>query len=173
MDESIYDYLKENYNIENIDYKFKRDYIKNPLKAIKRGFIVNVEKPIKEDFEYLYITLNLTRENTSKFFNVSPSLIKLWAKYYNLKKETNKILNNTKNTVIKKFGVEYAGQSKICQEKAKTTNLKKYGCENPFQNDEIKEEMRMKLAKTKATGENLIYQIDQIENAPQPDNLSK
>ena len=44
-------------------------------------------------------------------------------------------------------------------------------CEMEY--DEIKEEMRMKLAKTKSTGENLIYQIDQIENAPEPDNLSK
>ena len=34
MSDNIYNYLKENFNINVTDYQFKRDYIKEPL--IKR-----------------------------------------------------------------------------------------------------------------------------------------
>ena len=57
MSKNIYDYLKENFNIET-DYKFKRDYIKNPLKISQ--YSKYTENPFKEDLEYLYITLNIS-----------------------------------------------------------------------------------------------------------------
>ena len=49
---TIYEYLETNFNIKVTDYKFKRDYIKNPLRKW-------VDKSYKEDLEYLYITKNI------------------------------------------------------------------------------------------------------------------
>lgn len=44
-----------------------------------------------------------------------------------------------KNTMVEKYGVEYAAQSYIFRDKMKKSNLEKYGVEHPIQNNEIKE----------------------------------
>jgi len=40
---------------------------------------------------------------------------------------------------MEKYGVQYAFQSEICKEKIKSTNIERYGFENPSQNAEISE----------------------------------
>ena len=61
--EDIYTYLESVYKIDNIQYVFKRDYIQNPLKQVLRkkfgGLIL--EKPFKEDIEYLYNQINILK----------------------------------------------------------------------------------------------------------------
>jgi len=44
-----------------------------------------------------------------------------------------------KNTMVEKYGVEYAAQSDVFRDKMKKSNLEKYGVEHPIQNNEIKE----------------------------------
>ena len=48
MAENIY--IK--YNIDKS--KLKRDYILNPLRKSKQGFITKIEEPYKEDIHFLY-----------------------------------------------------------------------------------------------------------------------
>lgn len=53
---TIYEYL----NISKEEYKFKRDYIENPLKKLPRkGGGIEYEKPFDEDLKYMFIDLNL------------------------------------------------------------------------------------------------------------------
>lgn len=55
-----------------------------------------------------------------------------------------------RNTCIEKYGVPYALQSELVKQKAIETNIKVYGCENPMQNNEIKEEIRKSLYKNQS-----------------------
>lgn len=49
----------------------------------------------------------------------------------------------TKKTNIKKYGCENAFQNKKVQEKQKNTVKEKYGCDNVFQNEDIKEKAKL------------------------------
>lgn len=52
---------------------------------------------------------------------------------------SSQVLNKAKNTNMEKYGVEYATQDKKTIEKQKQTNLKKYGSESVLQNSSILE----------------------------------
>lgn len=86
--------ISEKYNIDVS--KLKRDYITNPLKIVPSkcpiGYIV--EKPYKEDFEYLFIELNITRKDLSLYFGVSDPQIKIWNRNFKCIKSRNKIIEN-------------------------------------------------------------------------------
>ena len=86
MSNDIYSYIKENFGIEITDYQFKRDYIKEPLKLVIRkkfgGLIY--EKPFKEDLEYLYITLNLSRPEVSNILLCSDASIGKFIKFFGI-----------------------------------------------------------------------------------------
>ncbi len=47
-----------------------------------------------------------------------------------------------KNTMVDKYGVEYAAQSQIFIDKMKETTLERYGVENANQSEEIREKIR-------------------------------
>ena len=49
-----------------------------------------------------------------------------------------------KKTNMEKYGCEYPSQNEQIREKVKQTFLKKYGCENPFQNKDIQEKIKQK-----------------------------
>ena len=54
MSDNIYDKY-------NVDFSLlKRDYLKNPLNITLNG--KGSEKPFKQDLEYLYITLNIRKD---------------------------------------------------------------------------------------------------------------
>ena len=75
---------------------------------------------ISEDELYnLYIIQNLSITEIGNIFNVSEATI------YNR---------------IKKYGIKKSLEKS--KEKRRQTNLEKYGCENPFQSDEIKEKIK-------------------------------
>ena len=90
MSNDIYSYIKENFGIEITDYQFKRDYILNPL---KRG-----EKPFKEDLEYLYLTINLTREKLCQLFNKGIHPIKHYISSFSLFKPMKLSIKNSIKT---------------------------------------------------------------------------
>ncbi len=47
-----------------------------------------------------------------------------------------------KNTMVEKYGVEYAAQNEKFKDKMKISNLEKYGCEYGLQNEEVKEKIK-------------------------------
>ncbi len=60
-------------------------------------------------------------------------------------------LNKAKQTNLERYGFENAFQNKVLQEKQKQTNLEKYGVKNPRQTDSIKR--KIKLTKLKKYGD--------------------
>ena len=47
-----------------------------------------------------------------------------------------------KNTMVDKYGVEYAAQSQVFMDKMRETSLERYGVEYPNKNEEVKEKIR-------------------------------
>ena len=72
------------------------------------------------------------------------SLKEGYAEYCSAKCVANSdiVREKTKSTNIKKYGVENPNQSNIVREKTKSTNIKKYGVENPFANPTVKEQIK-------------------------------
>ena len=63
----------------NIDTtRLTRDYTKQPLGKL--------EKPAKEDLEYLFKELGMTVEALTKYFNKGKSSVGRWLAKYNIKK---------------------------------------------------------------------------------------
>jgi len=55
--------------------------------------------------------------------------------------------NKMKASMLEKYGVEHPNQSEEIKEKIKKTNLKKYGCEYGLQNEEVKEKKKVTYLK--------------------------
>lgn len=129
------------YTLYNIDKsKLKRDYIKEPLKKIKintpTGYMI--EKPFKEDLEYLFIELNLTQQELYNYFNVKHSTFGNWMKFYNIKKGVKLRIKNTEKNNMKKYGVKWCNQLPEYFKNHLITNKKKYGVEYFSQSIEYK-----------------------------------
>lgn len=123
---NIYQYLKNELNI-NTNYIFRRDYIQSPLQKIIDNTGNHWEKPYKEDLKYLYIELNITRNDLQKLFNIPLTTFKRILRNYDIKKSVDKYVNNTKKYVVSTYGVENIFQINSIKEKSKNTKLIKYG----------------------------------------------
>lgn len=88
MSKTIYEYIKETFGIDVVDYTFKRDYIVNPLVRLKTKGNPK-ELPYKEDIEYLYLTLNLNIKDLQIIFASSEDLVRKSLEVYKIKKSKN------------------------------------------------------------------------------------
>ena len=138
--------------------KLLRDYKKEPLKIIKRKF----ETPLKEDIIELYITQNLKKKEIAEYFGVSESVLKGFLREYNISKPKINIprdklkelyidknmsrdevaeyfgVNSTTITVYcRKYNIPHKSEKQKYQIRVKTVK-RKYGVENQFQREEIK-----------------------------------
>lgn len=146
---------------KNIDKtRLKRDYIKNPL--IKGKGSSPSEKPYKEDLEYLYIELNLSKIELGKYLNLPSTSLSKVLSFYNIKKDKNKILKNMKQTLMEKYGVDNISKTQYFKNAYKQTMLEKYGVEHYSQTNDYKIKFKRTLKKNgKCRGsdeENIIYQ---------------
>lgn len=160
---TIYEYIKTNFDIDCSQYNFTRDYIQQPLQKYRepKRNQLTYELPNECDFIYLYITLNLSKNDLSKLFNVSNLIItKTIMKYKIIKDRKLGILNRNKTnlekygtitpsklqhvkdkqekTNLERYGCKSTSQNIMVKNKIIKTNLKRYGCENVFQNEDIK-----------------------------------
>lgn len=78
--------------------KLSRDYNINPLHA--------GEYVCYNDLYYLYITLNLTKQELTKIFNISTSKIEKSLKIAKIKKPHQLYLQRSKETSLKKYGID-------------------------------------------------------------------
>lgn len=165
-------YKKYNVNISRL----KRDYEKNPLgKVFKEIYIEGtnklhsrryiIEKPYKEDIEYLYIELNIPLKDILGYFNLKRFTFGEIRRFYDIKKSYLAQHKNTekyymenygvksssclkenkekaKQTCLKRYGVKHSSQYEKIKNKIKQTNLERYGFENPQQCERIKEKKR-------------------------------
>ena len=173
MADNIYDYLKENFNINVTDYQFKRDYIKEPLRITSKysGSGKYAEKPYKEDLEYLLLKLNLSRNIILKLFNRSKNTLNKWIKLFNITISKDSILKKRKQTNLDRYGVENLMLLNSVKEKIKQTCLQKYGVENQFQNEQIKD--KIKKTNLKKYGKTSYTQTDEYINKKIQTNMKK
>jgi hypothetical protein len=141
------------YKKYNVDInKLKRDYEKNPLGKIFKEIYIRdtnklnsrryvIEKPYKEDIEYLYIELNIPLKDIVKYFKIKQRTFSDIAKFYKIKKSSCLQYENTKKYYIDNYGVNsaYCLESTKC--KIKQTNLEKYGVEYVLQKDIFKQKV--------------------------------
>lgn len=134
------------YTTYNIDKsKLKRDYIKNPLYIAKNG--IGSERPYKEDLEYLYIELNIRQSLLFEYFNVKHSTFSNWIKYFNIKKDSKHIIENTSNTILTKYGVNTYTKTKEYKNKIIDQNIKLYGVNYFTQTDLFKNKSKQTCLK--------------------------
>jgi len=76
-----------------------------------------------------------------KFDRIKNTMVEKYGVEYAAQNET--CMNKMKATTFNKYGVEHANQSEEIREKIKKTNLEKYGCEYGLQNEGVKEKRRL------------------------------
>ena len=123
--------------IKLIDFsKLKRNYLKNPI--IKQAKPRDI--PFKEDLEYLYLELNLTKSDVSLILGISDTILGKYFEIFSIRKPKELKVAAHQRTCLKHFGTISPIQSKQIQSKIKKTCLEKYGVDNPFRNvEKIKE----------------------------------
>ena len=130
MSDDIYSYIESKFGIKITDYQFKRDYIKEPLRKFK-NHLLN-EKPIKEDVEYLYITLNLTSNDIGKIINRCSDYISGYAKKLGIFKSKELIYESVENAVFRKYGKKNYFEGHDGYTNAMNALKEKYGYDNPI-----------------------------------------
>jgi len=76
-----------------------------------------------------------------KFDRIKNTMVDKYGVEYAAQSDTFKDKIKTSN--LQKYGVEYANQSEEVKQKIRNTNLEKYGCEYGLQNEEVKEKRRI------------------------------
>jgi hypothetical protein len=117
-----------------IDYsKLSRDYRKEPL-----GTYSMYEKPCKEDLLYLYIDLNLSVKEVGEIIGRKVWATRKYLKSYGITKDINSVTETRKRTKLSKYGdPNFTNREKFihtCQEK--------YGVNNVFSLDDVKEKIK-------------------------------
>ena len=116
-------------NMEFDNNRLKRNYLDNPL---KKG-----EYPELEDIKYLFLELNLSREECAKICNCNPEKVKIVCQKNKLSKTKEQRTELRRRTTLEKYGCINVSQNKTIKEKKKQTTLENYGVENPAQSKEI------------------------------------
>ena len=145
MSDNIYDYIKENFNIEVTDYQFKRDYIRNPLKTYKNH--LKNEKPEVDDVKYLYITLNLTSREIGLIIKKYNDYIGIFCRKNNIIKEKKDVILSQENAMIRKYGRKNIFSGSEGYLIASNGMMTKYNVSNPSYLENIKEKRQRTLLK--------------------------
>ena len=132
----------------------------------------------KETAVNYYLVEDKTQEEVCKIFNCSRRSLMRWVEKY---KTNGKIERNNRNPIaykvkrehikFKKFGCENPNQNIEIREKSKQTCLKNFGVENPFQNEEIKE--KIKKTNLEKYGVEYSLQNEEIKEKRVATNLEK
>ena len=149
----------------------------------KRRFTYNLLQNICNDDKVQllldYSTMYLTRDTRiiGKCINCENNFDKSFDKLdknrnFCCEKCTKEIkFERIKNTMIDKYGVEYAAQLDEFKDKMKSTTLEKYGCEHALQNEEIKN--KVKETNLEKYGCEYGLQNEEIKNKRRISNLLK
>ena len=129
----IYTDILKKYNIDVS--KLIRDYSIKPIYIDKCG--QNSEIPTFNEFNYLYIDLNIPRKVLARFYGVKEHNIKLWARRYKISKSSILIHNNQIQFLKDNFGVSNISQIQHIQQLREKTFLSRYGCSNPGANQNV------------------------------------
>ena len=117
-----------------MEINLNRDYINNPL---KRG-----ELPEKDDVKFLFLVLNLSREECAKICNCNPEKIKIVCQQNKFQKTKEQRSELRKQTNLKKYGVTNVSQLQEVKDKKEQKSLERYGVKNVAQAPESKQKTK-------------------------------
>ena len=95
----------------------------------------------------------------------------LTKRYGSVENAVQHIINKSRKTVKKRYGVDHVFQSKEIKEKIKQTNLKKYGVTNPGGTKEVQKKIKSTLIKK--YGVENAFQSEEIKGKIKQTNLKK
>lgn len=101
----------------------------------------------KEDLQFLFLDLNLSKQEIALLTNCSYEKVKSCIYHYKLKKTPEQSIAVQKRTCIEKYGVYCSAMAEETKQKAKKTCLQRYGVENPAQVKEFKEKYKQTCLK--------------------------
>jgi hypothetical protein len=104
-----------------------------------------------------------------KFDRIKNTMVEKYGVEYAAQNE--KFMNKMKATTLEKYGVEHANQNEGIKEKIRQTNLEKYGCEYGLQNDKVKE--KRKTTNLEKYGVENVTQNHEIKEKSIKTNLAK
>jgi hypothetical protein len=131
-------------------------YLLDEKYKIKKYKKINISK---EELENNYIEKNMSRPELAKKYNIKKYQLDTLLRKYNIIKPTKLAIENTKKSMMNKYGVENSSQLDFVQKKKKENNIKKYGIEygNLF-HEIVRENNIIKYGKPEIMGEKK-YQI--------------
>lgn len=105
-------------------------------------------KPSKEELGQYYLIENHTFKDTKKHFNLCTRVFYKLIEDYNLYKPTDQLIDNTKKSLLERYGVENPGQIEEVKAKIAQTNLERYGSTSPLGNKEIRDKIEEHFQET-------------------------
>lgn len=126
------------------DYSDK--YITRDTRIIAK--CIMCENSFNKSLNKLYKQRNFGCDNCAKkikFNRIKNTMVEKYGCEYAAQNQI--CMNKMKETTFKKYGVEYANQSEEVKEKIKSTNLEKYGCEYFSQTEQAKENKKQTYLK--------------------------
>ena len=93
----------------------------------------------EEDLQYLYIDLNLSKEEISSILNLSIGKIYRHLKLYNIKKSREQINELSKRINLETYGNEFPSKLQEFKDKQQNTCLEKYGSKSYLTTEEGKQ----------------------------------
>jgi len=125
--------------------KAKANVAKNNGQYITNWGIAKLDNPMKrKDVQDKIKQTCLEKYGTECSLNTKKNMEKRLEKMFGSQEAIDARTEKTKQTNLKKFGVEHAAQAEICKQKTLETFREKYNADHPLQNPEI-------LAKVQAT----------------------
>ncbi|MFW5847634.1 MAG: DUF7487 domain-containing protein [bacterium] len=145
MKKNIYNYFSEN---NKSGYKTRESWLKknnielyNLIIDFNNKNLISCDSFTQKIYNYIFNIKNIPECPTCKKKLKFKKRLKDGYQSYCSTKCTL-VSEKTKQTNLKKYGVEYPLKSKIIREKAKQTNLKKFGVENLFELKTIQEKAK-------------------------------
>lgn len=102
------------------------------IEKIKRAEKYEIPYTKKEIYEQ-YILCNKTIESCAEYFGVANHVFQRWLKRYNIIKSQDQVTKARENTCLSRYGDTNVMRCQDILERAKLTNLEKYGTENQAQ----------------------------------------
>ena len=162
------------YTIYNIDRSIlKRDYIKNPLQLIPRnnhGGLIK-EKPYKEDLGYLYVEMEIPKQELCLYFGIGKTTFNKWLKENDIKRKKDSTNRLRESTCMKRYGVKHNSQIVFVKNNNKSKNFEKYGVEHYFQSDDFKAKCKETLQKINGVNHN--SQMKSVQSSIKHTNYEK
>lgn len=123
------------YGVDNVSKNEKT------VEKIKQSLDGIYPMPDKNDFSQYYIIENHSKEECAKRYGVHSSTISKWIKKFGIAKDPQLVKEGREKTNLKKYGVKNPLLSEDVKKKSLEVIRTRYGVDNVFSSDEIKQKI--------------------------------